>query len=49
MKEILPAEIPVEVNDHIKFTINLNVAQKLGLTIASEVLFQANNIIRCTR
>ena len=41
-----PAEIPVEVNNKIMFTINLKVAKALGLTIAPEVLYQADRIIR---
>jgi putative ABC transport system substrate-binding protein len=41
-----PAEIPVEVNHKIEFVINLKVAQTLGLTIAPEVLFQADRLIR---
>jgi putative ABC transport system substrate-binding protein len=41
-----PAELPVEVNHKIEFVINLKTAQTLGLTIAPEVLFQANRLIR---
>ena len=41
-----PAEIPVEVNQKIEFVINLKVAQALGLTIAPEVLFRADRLIR---
>ena len=41
-----PAEIPVEVNSKIKFVINLKVAKALGLTIAPEVLYQADRLIR---
>ncbi len=41
-----PAEIPVEVNNKIEFTLNLKVAKALGLTIAPEVLYQADRIIR---
>jgi putative tryptophan/tyrosine transport system substrate-binding protein len=41
-----PAEIPVEVNPKIEFVINLQTAKTLGLTIAPEVLFQANRLIR---
>lgn len=41
-----PSEIPVEVNNHIQFAINLKVANKLGLTIPPEVLYQADRIIR---
>jgi putative ABC transport system substrate-binding protein len=41
-----PADIPVEVNSKIEFAINRKVAQAIGLTLAPEVLFQANRIIR---
>jgi putative ABC transport system substrate-binding protein len=41
-----PAEIPVEVNTKINFAINLKVAKALGLTIAPQVLYQADRIIR---
>ncbi len=41
-----PAEIPVEVNQKIEFAINLKVAKALGLTIAPEVLYRADRIIR---
>ena len=41
-----PGEIPVEVDPNIEFTINLKVAEALGLKIAPEVLFQADRLIR---
>jgi putative ABC transport system substrate-binding protein len=41
-----PAEIPVEVNPKIEFAINLKVATALGLTIAPQVLYQADRLIR---
>ena len=41
-----PANIPVEVNNKIKFAINLKTAQALGLTIPPTILFQANEVIR---
>jgi putative ABC transport system substrate-binding protein len=41
-----PAEIPVEANPKIEFVINLKTAQILRLTIAPEVLYQANRLIR---
>lgn len=41
-----PAEIPVEVNNKIEFTINLKTANALGLTIPPEVLYRAARIIR---
>ena len=46
LKGTPPAEIPVEVNAKIEFVINLKTAHDLGLTIAPEVLFQANRLIR---
>jgi len=46
LKGANPAEIPVEVNNKIEFVINLKVAKALGLTIAPEVLYQADRIIR---
>ena len=45
-KGIPPAEIPMEVNPKIEFVINLKVVQALGLTIAPEVLYRADRIIR---
>jgi putative ABC transport system substrate-binding protein len=41
-----PAEIPVEVISTVEFDINLKVAKVLGLTIAPEVLYRADRIIR---
>jgi putative ABC transport system substrate-binding protein len=41
-----PGEIPVEVNSKLEFVINLKAAQAMGLTIAPEVLFQADRLIR---
>jgi putative ABC transport system substrate-binding protein len=46
LKGMDPAEIPVEVNPKIEFTINLNVAQALGISIAPEILYQADRLIR---
>jgi putative ABC transport system substrate-binding protein len=46
LKGANPAEIPVEVNHKIEFVINLKTAKVLGLTIAPEVLYQANRLIR---
>ena len=46
LKGAQPGEIPVEVNSNIEFVINLKVAQALGLTIAPQVLFQADRIVR---
>jgi putative ABC transport system substrate-binding protein len=41
-----PAEIPVEVNTKIEFVINMKAATALRLTIAPEVLYQADRLIR---
>jgi putative ABC transport system substrate-binding protein len=41
-----PAVIPVETNSDIELTINLKAAKALGLTIAPEVLFRAERLIR---
>lgn len=38
--------IPVEVNRTLEFVINLEVAKRLGLRIAPDVLFQADRVIR---
>jgi putative ABC transport system substrate-binding protein len=46
LKGVDPAEIPVEVVTKIEFVINLKVAKALGLTIAPEVLYRADRIIR---
>jgi putative tryptophan/tyrosine transport system substrate-binding protein len=41
-----PGTIPVEVNPKLEFAINLKTARTLGLTIAPEVLYQANRVFR---
>jgi putative ABC transport system substrate-binding protein len=41
-----PAEIPVEVNTEIEFTINLKVAKALGLKLSPEVRYRADRLIR---
>jgi putative tryptophan/tyrosine transport system substrate-binding protein len=46
LKGAKPAEIPVEVNSELEFAINLKVAKVLGLTIAPEVVFRADRLIR---
>jgi len=46
LKGTKPAEIPVEVNSKIEFVINLKVAKALGLTVAPEVLYRADRLIR---
>ena len=45
-KGMPPADIPMEVNPKIELVINLKVAQVLGLTIAPEVLYRADRLIR---
>jgi putative ABC transport system substrate-binding protein len=46
IKGAKPAELPVEVNPKLEFTINLKVAQAMGLMIAPEVLYRADRLIR---
>jgi putative tryptophan/tyrosine transport system substrate-binding protein len=46
LKGANPAEIPVEVNPKIELAINLRVAKTLGLTIAPEVLYRADRLVR---
>jgi putative tryptophan/tyrosine transport system substrate-binding protein len=46
LKGAHPAEVPVEVNPKIEFAINLQVAKVLGLTIAPEVLYRADRLVR---
>ena len=41
-----PAQLPVEVNAKIQFTINLKTAEALGLAIAPDVLYQADHLFR---
>src|SRR5499426_2046481 len=41
-----PAAIPVEVNARLELVINLKVAAALGYTIAPQVLYQADRLIR---
>jgi putative tryptophan/tyrosine transport system substrate-binding protein len=41
-----PGDIPVEVDYYFEFTINLQVATALGLTIPPEVLYRADQILR---
>jgi putative ABC transport system substrate-binding protein len=40
-----PAQIPVEVNAKIQFTINLKTAAALGLALGPDVLYQADQIM----
>ena len=46
LKGTKPAEIPVEVSPKVEFVINLKAAKVLGLTIAPEMLYRADRIIR---
>ncbi len=41
-----PREIPVEVNNQIKFVVNLKVATALGIKIVPEALYRATRVIR---
>jgi putative tryptophan/tyrosine transport system substrate-binding protein len=45
-KGTIPAEIPVEVHSKLEWVINLKVAKTLGLTIAPEMLYRADRLIR---
>jgi putative ABC transport system substrate-binding protein len=46
LKGANPADLPVEVNVKIEFVINLKVAKALGLTIAPEILYRADRLLR---
>jgi putative ABC transport system substrate-binding protein len=46
LKGVNPGEIPVEVKPKIEFAINLKVAKSLGITIAPEILYQADRLVR---
>jgi ABC-type uncharacterized transport system substrate-binding protein len=46
LKGTNPREIPVEVNNHIEFVVNLKVATELGIKIAPEALYKATRVIR---
>lgn len=46
MKGAHPSTIPVEANSSIEFTINLQQAKTLGLTIDPAVLVQADYVVR---
>jgi putative ABC transport system substrate-binding protein len=46
LKGANPAEIPVEVNSTIELAISLKTAKALGLTIAPQVLYRADRLVR---
>ena len=46
LKGANPAELPAEVNTKVEFVINLKMAQALRLTIAPQVLYQADRLVR---
>jgi ABC transporter substrate binding protein len=45
-KGTAPAATPVEVNSRIELVINLKVAAALGYTIAPQVLYRADRLVR---
>ena len=45
-KGIAPGEIPVKVNPPMALAINLKVAKALGLTIAPELLYSTDRLMR---
>jgi putative ABC transport system substrate-binding protein len=46
LKGTNPRDIPVEVNNHIEFVINLKAASALGIKILPGALFKASRVIR---
>ncbi len=46
LKGANPATLPIEQPTKFEFIINLKTAKQLGLTIPSEVLFQADKLIK---
>src|SRR5262249_2331435 len=46
LKGTKPADIPVGVISRFEFVINLKVAKTLGLTIAPELLYRADRLVR---
>jgi putative tryptophan/tyrosine transport system substrate-binding protein len=45
-KGIAPGEVPVQVNPTRELAINLKVAKALGLTIAPELLYSTDRLMR---
>ena len=41
-----PGDLPMEGPTTFEFVINLNTAKKLGVTVAPEILLEANEVIR---
>jgi len=41
-----PARIPVEANPNIEFAINMKTAEALGLTVAPNMLYRANRVVK---
>ena len=46
LKGTNPRDIPVEVNNHIEFVVNLKAATALGIKILPEALYKATRVIR---
>jgi putative ABC transport system substrate-binding protein len=41
-----PGDIPIEVDNHIHFALNLKAAQALGLTVPAEAIRRADRVIQ---